>query len=142
MTVEFYQNQFFKVNSTGTDLQSDVFIQKNFTVFKELPKQLANRKLGALITEGVKIMKKTVANSLIVMSSINVLFLAGISLIWSLINSLELILYLPLIDVSFPALVVMIYSVLIPISTLDIVPDDFTLHIFNLSADIKNNNSS
>ena len=87
-------------------------------------------------------MKKTVQNSMIVVSSINVLLLAGISLIWGLINSLELILYLPLINVSFPALIVLVYSVLIPISTVDIIPESVTLHIFNLSADLKNNNGN
>ena len=32
ITVEFYENQFFKTNSSGQ------LIQKKFTVFKELPK--------------------------------------------------------------------------------------------------------
>ena len=59
-----------------------------------------------------------------------------------MINSLELILYLPLINVSFPGLIVLVYSVLIPISTVDIIPESVTLHIFNLSADLKNNNGN
>ena len=37
---------------------------------------------------------------------------------------------------------IMIYSILIPISTLDIIPEDVTLWLFNLSSDVKNNVNS
>ena len=78
---------------------------------------------------------------MVLVVAFNGLLLGGIALIWGFLNSLELILYLPLVNISFPALIVMIYSVFIPISTMDIVPEDVTLYLFNLSSDIPNENN-
>ena len=97
--------------------------------------------MGKFIKDGIEMLASTVENTMVLVVAFNGLLLGGISLMWGFINSLELILYLPLVDISFPALIVMIYSVFIPISTMDIVPEDVTLSIFNLSSDIPNNNN-
>ena len=99
-------------------------------------------KLGRIIKEGVEILKDTVQNTMVLVVAINTILLTGISVIWSLINSLELILYLPLINLQFPASMIMIYSIFIPISTLDIIPEDVTLWLFNLSSDVTNSINS
>jgi hypothetical protein len=104
-----------------------------------MPKQLESRNLGKIIKEAVEVLKNTVQDTMVIVVSINAVFLVGISLIWSFINSLELILYLPLINLSFPASIIMIYSIFIPISTIDIIPEGVTLWLFNLSSDVKNN---
>ena len=44
-----------------------------------------------------------------------------------------MVLFLPLIGISFPANVMLLYKVFIPISALDLVPEGFSKSVFNFS---------
>lgn len=61
----------------------------------------------------------------------------SISIIWGLINTLQMLLYMPLLQVIFPQNVFHLYSVIIPISSMDIVPIEYTTElIFDISNDL------
>lgn len=52
-------------------------------------------------------------------------FLIAFSLnfLWSMINSLQMIVYLPLLNITLPASVNTLFSILIKVATFDIVPN-------------------
>ena len=52
----------------------------------------------------------------------NVAFSTSMYLLWGLINTLQMILYLPMIEVNFPANVKFLYSILIPVACMDLIP--------------------
>ena len=99
----------------------------------KLPRQMENIELGKKIKEGVKVLKDTVNASFVLVISLNAIMLMGISYIWSLINSLQMVLYLPICPISFPGNIMLLYGVFIPLSTLDVVPPEVTEHLFDFS---------
>ena len=58
------------------------------------------------------------------MASVMINFSFGMSLffLWGLINALQMMLYNPLANIRFPINVMVLYGVLLPISSLDIIP--------------------
>jgi hypothetical protein len=73
---------------------------------------------------------------MVLVISVNFIFMSSIALIWGLINSLELVIFLPLVNLNFPAQIALIYSIFIPMTTMDIVPEEMTLKFFNLSNEV------
>jgi hypothetical protein len=68
--------------------------------------------------------------------SIMVNFSLGMSLyfLWGLINALQMIIYNPLATIRFPLNVMMLYGILLPISSLDIIsPEISTDVVFTMS---------
>lgn len=56
---------------------------------------------------------------------------------WSFVNTLQLLLYLPLLANQFPANVRFFYSVLFPLANLELIPPEYSsLLIFEVSADL------
>lgn len=76
---------------------------------------------------------------IIVVSSLglNALVSGSISVIWGLINTLQMLLYMPLFEVVFPQNVFHLYSVILPLSSMDIIPTEYSTElIFDLSNDL------
>jgi hypothetical protein len=66
----------------------------------------------------------------------NIAFSSSMYLLWGLINTLQMILYLPMIGVNFPANVKFLYSILIPVACMDLIPREYTTDlIFDISED-------
>lgn len=63
-------------------------------------------------------------------------FSLGMSLyfLWGLINALQMIIYNPLVNIRFPLNVMMLYEILLPISSLDLIPPEVSTDvIFSMS---------
>lgn len=59
--------------------------------------------------------------------------------LWGFINTLQLILYLPMLNVYFPKNVKLFYSILLPLANADIIPPEIsTMHVFEISDDLDN----
>ena len=54
----------------------------------------------------------------------NILIAGSLSQVWGMINNLQMIMHAPLINVQFPGNAFMIYEVMIPIATFEIIPTD------------------
>ena len=69
-------------------------------------------------------------NSLSV-ASVVINFSFGMSLyfMWGLINALQMMIYNPLANIRFPLNVMMLYGVLLPISSLDILPPEISTDV-------------
>jgi hypothetical protein len=93
--------------------------------------------LATVIFSDVSESAKSVMDVSIVFNIItNVAFSTSLYLLWGLINTLQLILYLPLIGVSFPANVKFLYSILIPVAFMDLIPKEYTIDLlFDISED-------
>jgi len=60
----------------------------------------------------------------------------GFSYLWGLINTLQMILYLPLLKVGLPKNVKLFYSILLPLANLDLIPPQYSTElIFDISSD-------
>ena len=58
----------------------------------------------------------------------------GMYLIWGVVNTLQMIVYLPLCEVQFPQNVVLLYSILLPMASLDIIPQEISTDVlFSMS---------
>ena len=55
----------------------------------------------------------------------------GMSLyfLWGLINALQMMIYNPLANIRFPINVMMLYGVLLPITSLDLVPPEISTDV-------------
>ena len=53
------------------------------------------------------------------------MFLSGsLNQVWGMINNLQMIIHAPLINIQFPGNAFMLYEVMIPVATFDILPTD------------------
>ena len=57
----------------------------------------------------------------------------SLNFLWSMINSLQMIVYLPLLNITFPANANTIFKILISVATFDVVPfsDEISKFMFN-----------
>ena len=79
---------------------------------------------------------KGVKGSLIATIVTNLLLAGSISLIWSFVNALQMLMFLAMCQISFPSTVQLLYKVLIPLASLDIIPSELSTElIFNFSDD-------
>ena len=61
------------------------------------------------------------------MTIITNLLLAGtISLIWSFVNALQMLMFLAICEISFPPVLWVLYKILIPFASLDIIPSELS----------------
>lgn len=66
----------------------------------------------------------------------NFFFSVSLHFLWSLVNSLQMILHQPMLGISFPQNVKLLYSILLPIASLDLVPPEYSIElIFSLSTE-------
>ena len=66
--------------------------------------------------------------------AVNFLLASSVSVVWGIINTLQAIIYLPLIEVDFPSNVKFLYSIILPLSSLDVIPPEYsTEFIFDIS---------
>ena len=67
----------------------------------------------------------------------NFAFSTSMYLLWGFINTLQMILYLPMLEVNFPANVKFMYSILLSVASLDLIPSEYTTQlVFNFSVDL------
>mmetsp|Transcript_39890 Transcript_39890/g.29426 ORF Transcript_39890/g.29426 Transcript_39890/m.29426 type:complete len:103 (+) Transcript_39890:99-407(+) len=55
---------------------------------------------------------------------LNIVLSSSLSLLWGMINALQIIVNIPLFTISFPANAKMFYSFIVSIATFDIIPMD------------------
>ena len=57
----------------------------------------------------------------------------SLNFLWSMINSLQMIVYLPLLNITLPANTNTLFSILIEVATFDVVPksDEISKFVFN-----------
>ena len=57
----------------------------------------------------------------------------SLNYLWAMINTLQMIVYLPMFNVIFPANINMFNSVIIKVATFDIIPkiDDINIFLYN-----------
>ena len=60
----------------------------------------------------------------------NILIAGSLSQVWGMVNNLQMIMHAPLINVQFPGNAFMIYEVMIPIATFEILPTDKIYPLF------------
>ena len=66
----------------------------------------------------------------------NLLLAGSISLIWSFVNALQMLMFIAMCQISFPSTVKMLYKILIPMASLDIIPSELSTDlIFSFSDD-------
>ena len=66
----------------------------------------------------------------------NLILAGSITLIWSFVNALQMIMYLGLCEINFPSNVQVLYQLLLPLSTLDVIPPEASTDIlFTFSDD-------
>ena len=64
-------------------------------------------------------------------ASVIINFSFGMSLyfLWGLINALQMMIYNPLANIRFPLNVMMLYGVLLPISSIDLIPPEISTDV-------------
>ena len=125
MVVIFKDINYFRSNTTHRQLEA-THIAKRYLVYGQIPRQMESIELGKHIKSAVQMIKNTVYASYFIAITFNVLILMGISYVWGLINSLQMVLYLPICEIIFPSNIMMLYGVFIPLSKLDIIPEEVT----------------
>ena len=112
-----------------------LFVPKNYTTHHKLPQQI-DPILGKRYQKAVETAQQAVNKFTMVTIVIN--FSLGMSLyfLWGLINALQMMIYNPLANIRFPINVMWLYGILIPISSLDIVPPELSTDlVFTMSSE-------
>ena len=68
---------------------------------------------------------QTSSKTLLAGNAIANMFLSGsLNQVWGMINNLQMVIHAPLIEIQFPGNAFMLYEVMIPVATFDILPTD------------------
>eukprot|EP00347_Sterkiella_histriomuscorum_P016906 403351398 len=137
LKITFIANAFFVESYTGLALKV------NYVVQKRIPRQLRNdgiiNQQSLQYIEATKILKSiggTVATIFSTMIS------ASLQFVWGLVNVVQLIVHMPLLNLDFPSNEIFFYSLLMDMSTLDILPTDSVedkVFVFSEDADAYDN---
>ena len=117
-----------KTRSRRRLVEGFLFVPKNYTTLQQLPQQI-EPVFGKNYKTAVENVEEVVKQFSIVTIVIN--FGLGMSLyfLWGLINALQMIIYNPLANIKFPMNVMMLYGVLLPITSLDIIAPEISTDI-------------
>ncbi|CDW78616.1 UNKNOWN [Stylonychia lemnae] len=113
-------------------LKSGLSIKQNYTITRDLPQQLELTDVSQQINTMGKIFSATAFSFMI--SNIVIIFFVGgsLQLIWGLINSLQIIVHLPLLPFEFPSNAKSFFVMLFQAARFNFIPPDtFTSVFFN-----------
>ena len=113
------------------------FMPLRYPMSKKI-KGIMEENLANIIMSDVTDSAKTAMDVSLVFNLItNIAFSASMYLLWGLINTLQMILYLPLLRVNFPSNVRFLYSILIPVASMDLIPSQYSTELFfDISQDL------
>jgi len=77
----------------------------------------------------VEASKKVVSGSFVLTIGTNTLLAGSIGLIWGFINTLQMIMNLPICEIGFPPNVALLYNIMLPLSSMDIIPPEISTDI-------------
>ena len=67
----------------------------------------------------------------------NIALAGSIKLIWSFVNALQMILFVAMCEINFPSTVKILYKLLLPLASLDIIPSEISTDLlFSFSGEI------
>ena len=69
---------------------------------------------------------KGVEGSFIMTIFTNIALAGSIKLIWSFVNALQMILFVAMCEINFPSTVKILYKLLLPLASLDIIPSEIS----------------
>lgn len=123
MTITFTNPRAFTSNK-GT------YVPFRTTLKAEVPPQETESEFSKFIGAS----KGSIRSSVVVFSSssfvLNLLFSMSLDLLWSMINALQIIVFLPLFNVSFTAIVTTLSNALIVITNFTVIPYEFLNDFF------------
>ena len=136
--IEVTDHEFFQVQDDNrrmlTEEIVDLYLPSRYTMVDTFPKQFHDKETAKAMQTLVKGSKDAVSKSFIFTVGTNILLIGSIALIWGLINTLQMILYLPISQIGFPANVSMLYNILLPLASLDVIPPQVSTNlIFHFS---------
>ena len=101
-----------------------------------IPKQFSDPEFGKAFKDTMGNTQKGVEGSLIMTIFTNLVLAGSITLIWSFVNALQMLMFLAMCQINFPSTVKMLYQILLPLSSLDIIPQELSSDlIFSFSDD-------
>jgi hypothetical protein len=75
-------------------------------------------------------LKNSLDNTMVATIGANLILAGSLQKIWSLVNSLQLIMYFPLLNITFPTNAKYFYSIILPLSSLELIPQKYTTELF------------
>ena len=79
-----------------------MFVPRRYLMVHKLPRQMENAVVGRKVKTAIQVVEKGVKSSLAATLLTNLVLAGSISLLWSFVNTLQMVLYLPLCLVQFP----------------------------------------
>ena len=103
---------------------------KSYKIIHYIPRQFSDPEFGKKFKTSVENAEKSIKGTLIMTIITNLLLAGTISLIWSFVNALQMLMFLAMCEISFPSTVKTLYKVLIPLASLDIIPSELSTDLF------------
>eukprot|EP00347_Sterkiella_histriomuscorum_P019592 403341040 len=114
--IVFLQNGYFLEKSTGSA------IAIKYTTKKDSPKQLRKDSATAALTSNGGSGAGALSSMMYGSMAMNVVMAASLSLLWGMINVLQLIINMPLMNVDFPMNAIYFYTLLMDMANFDLLP--------------------
>lgn len=104
--------------------ETGVSIEPGFSINHTLPPQLANTKLEQALSPGSTSVASSIQTLVVGNFAFSSVFNAPLQMLWGMINSLQLIVHLPMFSLQFPANAEVLFSKLIDVCSLNLLPMD------------------
>lgn len=82
------------------------------------------------IEEQKEVVSQSISAAFAVTFVFNIFLNSALGQLWSLVNALQILIYLPLMSIGFPMNTRLVCSILIQVATLDIFPTDLVYGFF------------
>jgi len=105
-------------------------LEKNTTKSKNIPKQLKPSLAATLIVKVGKLIGEATAYGAMVSLILNWLLSFSLSQLWGMVNSLQIVVHFPLVNVEYPANAKLVFSYFIKIASFDMLPTDKINSVF------------
>lgn len=129
--VQVLNNTFFQTKFSSTRLS------ERYLMSKKIGSQMPSNLFTKVLASSGQPFKTSADVSVVTNALISLLYGGSMSYIFGLINTLQMNLHLPMIEgVDFPQNVIFLYSILLPLASMDILPTEYSTElIFTLSTE-------
>eukprot|EP00347_Sterkiella_histriomuscorum_P014104 403362154 len=113
----------FKQNGYFIDQETRQVIKQNYQIQAEIPKQLRKDAFSKAFAQYSESLSSSLNGFTYGTLALNVVLSSGLWLLWSMINTVQILVHMPLLNTDIPSNAIFFYSLLIDLSNLNVLQD-------------------
>eukprot|EP00347_Sterkiella_histriomuscorum_P007330 403349364 len=107
-----------------------IYVQKNYKLSSKVPPQVVNSTVTKLLASTVTSLGNSMTGSFAANIILSVVLGVSLKNLWTLMNTLQLLVYLPLMSISLPFNVLLMCQALIDVVNFNVIPKDLVKTYF------------